>query len=366
MRQYAGRAAASIMLALLTVGCASHRSSQPGRTKGRAQAVAPCRAAALSLGTAPPLAPMTGEHGDFYTLTNHGQQACTITGYPKVGLYDADGRLLPFHYAHQLRPYLLATRPFVVTIAPMASAGVLVVKYTCVLGDLRNAATIQLTLPGPHQAALTGPVASNGLGVSMLSYCRGGPDAPGQTAAVSPIEPANAAVLWDRIRGLPAPASPPPSQAAPICRTSGLKITIVRGGVAAGTIGGYLAFTNTGNTPCRLVGWPTVVAITAAGETSTATHVHTTMFGPVNPAVRSVTIRSGRRADAVFTGHDIPAGTADRCPPSYRQLRVTPPGNKQSAVIPAWLPAPALGIYMPACSQIVISQVVPSAALYHG
>jgi len=90
------------------------------------------------------------------------------------------------------------------------------------------------------------------------------------------------------------------------------------------------------------------------------------MFGPVNPAVLSVTIRPGGRADAVFTGHDVPAGTADRCPPSYRQLKVTPPGNKQDAVIPAWLPAPALGIYMPACSQIVISQVVPSAALYHG
>jgi len=254
MRHCAGRAAASILLALLTVGCASHHGSQPGRTKSRAQAVAPCRAAALSLGTGPALAPVTGEHGDFYTLTNHGQQACTLTGYPNVGLYDADGRMLPFRYAHQLRPYLLAIRPALVTVAPTASADVLVVKYTCVLGGLRNAARIRLTLPGPHQAGLTGPVDSNGLGVSMLSYCRGGPAAPGQTVAVSPIEPANAAVLWERIRGLPVQTSTPPSQAAPICRTSWLKITIVRGGVAAGTIGGYLAFTNTSNTPCRLIG----------------------------------------------------------------------------------------------------------------
>lgn len=366
MRRYMGRAVAPIVLTLLAAGCAGHQGGQPGKTTIRAQAGAPCRAAALSLGTGPALAPMTGEHGDFYTLTNHWRRACTLTGYPRVALYGADGRPLPFHYTRQLRPYLAAVTPTVVTIPPAASADVLVVKSTCVVGDLRNAVTIRLTLPGSHHAVVTGPVARNGLGVSVLSYCRGGPDAPGQMIAVSPIEPASAAALWDRIRGLPVPPSTPPSQAAPMCRTSRLKIAIIRGGVAAGTIGGYLAFTNTGNDSCRLIGWPTVVAIAATGETSTAAKVPTTMFGPTNPAVLRVTIRPGERADAVFTGHDVPAGSEDHCPPSYRQLKVTPPGNTQSAVIPAWLPAPALGLYMPACSPIAISQVVPSSALYHG
>jgi len=205
MRHYSGRAAASILLALLSAGCASRQGSQPARTATRAQAAAPCQAAALRLATGPTLVPMTSEHGDFYTLTNRGRRACTLTGYPQVALYDAHGRPLRFHYAHQLRPYLIAITPTVVTITPAASADVLAVKYTCVLGELRNAATIRLTLPGAHPSVLTAPVARNGLGVSALSYCRGGPDYPGQTIAVSPIEPANAAALWARIRGLPAP-----------------------------------------------------------------------------------------------------------------------------------------------------------------
>jgi hypothetical protein len=130
--------------------------------------------------------------GIFYTLTNHGRRACTLAGYPKVALYDAHGRPLPFHYAHRLRTCLVAVTRAVVTLAPGASADVLVVKYTCVLGELRAAATIRLSLPSPNHATLTGPVARSGLGVSALSYCRGGPDYPGQTVAVSPIEPANA------------------------------------------------------------------------------------------------------------------------------------------------------------------------------
>lgn len=169
-------------------------------------------------------------------------------------------------------------------------------------------------------------------------------------------------------------ATPPPSPsvspasgtATPVCRTSDLKIAIVRGGVAAGTIGGYLSFTNKGNAPCHLIGWPNVLAIPATGKTRTAMRVHTTMFGPYNPAVLSVTIKPRERAEAVFTGHDVPVGPSKHCPPSYRQLKVTPPGNQQSVTISALLPAPTLGIYMPACSAIIISQVVARKALYHG
>lgn len=165
----------------------------------------------------------------------------------------------------------------------------------------------------------------------------------------------------------PSPSvSPASGTGTPVCRTSDLKIAIARGGVAAGTIGGYLGFTNKGNTPCHLIGWPHVLAIPATGKTRTAMRVHTTMFGPYNPAVLSVTIKPGERADAVFTGHDVPIGPSKHCPPSYRQLKVTPPGSKHSVTISALLPAPTPGIYMPACSPIIISQVVAHTALYHG
>lgn len=207
MRYHESWPVAPIVLALLLAACTGHQGGRPAHTIAKARTAPPCRTAALTLGNGPTLVPMTSEHGDFYTLTNHGHRTCTLTGYPKVVLYDARGKPMPFHYAHQLRTYLSAITPAEATIAPGASADVLVVKYTCVLGALRNAATIRLTLPGHPQAVLTAPVARNGLGVSALSYCKGGPDYPRQTVAVSPIEPANAGSLWDRIRGL----APPPT-----------------------------------------------------------------------------------------------------------------------------------------------------------
>src|SRR3989440_6583792 len=86
------------------------------------------------------------------------------------------------------------------------------------------------------------------------------------------------------------------------CATSQLRIKLVRSLVAAGNVGGYLAFTNRGIAPCRLTGWPTLVAVTRSGVSTTAVRVRSTMFGP-RPNIRGVpvvTLRSGESADAVF------------------------------------------------------------------
>ena len=164
MRYHESWPVAPIVLALLLAACTGPQGGRPAHTIAKARTAPPCRTAALTLGNGPTLVPMTSEHGDFYTLTNHGHRTCTLTGYPKVVLYDARAKPMPFHYAHQLRPYLTAITPAETTIAPSASADVLVVKYTCVLGALRTAATIRLTLPGYDQAVLTTPVTRNGLG----------------------------------------------------------------------------------------------------------------------------------------------------------------------------------------------------------
>jgi hypothetical protein len=52
-----------------------------------------------------------------------------------------------------------------------------------------DATTIRITVPGAQHAVVTGRASSGDAGVSALSYCRGMDD-PGQTVAVSPIEPA--------------------------------------------------------------------------------------------------------------------------------------------------------------------------------
>jgi hypothetical protein len=149
------------------------------------------------------------------------------------------------------------------------------------------------------------------------------------------------------------------------CATADLRIRLIHSGVAAGTVGGYLAFTNLADTPCRLSGWPKLVAITASGTTATAVRRRTTMFGPrPTTGVPVVTLQPGKRADAVFTAGDNPRPGYTRCPPPFRHLRVTPPGNLRSVVLSAWLPYYAQ--FLPSCTDIEISFVVPASALYRG
>jgi Protein of unknown function (DUF4232) len=151
---------------------------------------------------------------------------------------------------------------------------------------------------------------------------------------------------------------------SPICRTSQLRITVPWTGAAAGTVGGRIGFTNVAASPCHLRGWPALTAITAQGKTSTAIDRITTMFGPDLRTAPLVTLRHGATAEAVFTGGDNPGPGQTTCPPSYRLLRVIPPGSSQPVTLPAWI-----GYYnhdLPACTPIWVSEVVPYADLYQG
>lgn len=190
------------MLAVTMAGCAlagcaitasSTRTEQPAREYTTAPFVgsraAWCRPEVLTLAYGPRLSPMTGEHGVFYELINHGRLACTLAGYPHVRLY-AGREALPFRYIFGGGPYVTGKPPVTVTMNPGGAAWILVAKYRCDQGALRDATTISLTMPGMDGAALAGPVSRDGAGVSTLSYCRGSAADPGQTVAVSPIEPA--------------------------------------------------------------------------------------------------------------------------------------------------------------------------------
>jgi hypothetical protein len=151
-----------------------------------------------------------------------------------------------------------------------------------------------------------------------------------------------------------------------ICATEELRISTFHTGAALGTVGGYIGFTNRGSGPCRLTGWPSLVAITRAGTSKTAVHRRSTMFGP-RPTIKGVPVvilRHGERADAVFTAGDNPGPGKSRCPPSYRYLRVAPPKNVRRVRLSAWLAG--LNAYLPACTPIDLTFVVPSSKLYHG
>jgi len=137
-----------------------------------------------------------------------------------------------------------------------------------------------------------------------------------------------------------------------------------------GHAGGIIGFTNRSSTTCRLTGWPTLVALSNTGRTATALHEAGELQGhlmpehPRIPALPSVILRPGQRADAVFGGTDNPDLHGTRCRSFIRYLRVTPPGNAHSVVLSAWIGW--LGGYLPACQRIGVSMVVPRSDLYHG
>jgi hypothetical protein len=159
-------------------------------------------------------------------------------------------------------------------------------------------------------------------------------------------------------------AGPASTQAARTCNTAQLHVWVTHSGAALGTVGGYLAFTNRGPA-CTLRGWPTLTAI-GPGVSTIAVHVHTTMFGPwVGGAGKPVTgsplvlLRPGRTAVAAFTASDAPSEGHTSCPPSFRRLRVTPPGNASSVEISSWIAY--YGRELPSCTGIEESPVVPAS-----
>jgi hypothetical protein len=158
----------------------------PGSLARAAPATPRCPARALVLRPGPALSMMTGEHAIMYKLTNQGAGSCAVTGYPRVVLYAASGKALPFRYAHGGGPYVTARKPDQVVLAPGASAYVLVAKYRCDLGIVATVTAVRVTMPVPDGATFTRHAA---IGRPILSYCRGGPRDPGQTVTVSPIEP---------------------------------------------------------------------------------------------------------------------------------------------------------------------------------
>jgi hypothetical protein len=166
------------------------RGAAASASHGRRAALTACAADVLALRPGPRVVPMTGEHAILYTLANRGPRACTVGGYPRVTLYAASGRALPFRYADGGGPYVTRARPAIVTLAPRGTAYLLVAKYRCDLGIVATAATIRLTLPVRAGQVFAVREPDGVPGAPGLSYCTGGPGDPGQLVTLSPVESA--------------------------------------------------------------------------------------------------------------------------------------------------------------------------------
>jgi Domain of unknown function (DUF4232) len=185
--------------------------------------------------------------------------------------------------------------------------------------------------------------------------------ARGRTATVSALAAAACGLVMTACASQnPPEAASSASQNAPeaassastgACVTPQLKISITNTGALAGQAGGYLKFTNGSRTPCRMSGWPVVIALTAAGRASRLRNLQSTMFGAWHytapPPV--ITLRPGDSAYAVVAADDQPVSVSSRCPAPYVRLRVSPPGDPGNVTISAWLPG--AGSYLPACTS---------------
>ena len=163
------------------------------------------------------------------------------------------------------------------------------------------------------------------------------------------------------------PVSAPDGRAAgdPKCAMTQLAITVGHSFAADQIAGANIRFTNRSSRACWLRGWPTLVFAGHRRSAARAKDAPDQAFADVKRIGDPVVLlRPGQRADAVFDGADGPISGRGTCGPGFRTISVTPPGDTQHAAVSAWIAW--LGAYMPACSEISVSPVLPSAAVYKG
>jgi hypothetical protein len=233
-----------------------------------------------------------------------------------------------------------------------------------------GAGAVLATAPGPAGRAwrLAGGA---GLATAACALALTGCGSQAAPAAIATTGRTPAPSATPSATASPSP-SPSPSQGAATtaCTTSQLKIAITNSGALGGQAGGYLKFTNDGAGACQLTGWPSVVALTSAGQGTTLKRAQSTMYGAWQAPAQLPTLKlgPGDSAYAVVAADDQPTGNGG-CPAPYRQLRVTPPGSSASVTVTAYLPGAQT--YLPACTSATgaptaeVSAITPLASLAH-
>lgn len=143
------------------------------------------------------------------------------------------------------------------------------------------------------------------------------------------------------------------------CETPSLQISLINSAAALGSIGGYLSFVNTGGQACELSGWPKIVGEPRASQVSEDRQVRAVLNFPPVTGVPTVILNPGSAAVAAFSAGDNPGPDQTSCPPPYRSLNVTPPGNQQSVQLSAWIPY--ANAFLPSCTPIEVTMVVPAS-----
>lgn len=152
---------------------------------------------------------------------------------------------------------------------------------------------------------------------------------------------------------------------APECASAQLTITVGHSFAADQVAGANIRFTNRSSRACSMRGWPILLFTDPHGKSTKANDAPDRAFANVkHTGDPLVLLRPTQRADAVFEGADGPISGRGTCGPGFRTIRVTPPGDAKHATLSAWIAW--LGAFMPPCSQIRVSPILPSSAVYKG
>ncbi|MBM9510418.1 DUF4232 domain-containing protein [Actinacidiphila acididurans] len=133
-----------------------------------------------------------------------------------------------------------------------------------------------------------------------------------------------AALTTAAVAAVPATADAPARSTTPMCQTSQLSAHLGGSDAGAGNLYRYLVITNTSGTACHVTGFPGLSMLDAQGKQigAPATRDHN--------SYASVVLRPG--ASASDTIHTI--NHQGTCLPTSTSLRVYPPDNRASLVIP--------------------------------
>jgi hypothetical protein len=119
------------------------------------------------------------------------------------------------------------------------------------------------------------------------------------------------------------------------CASAQLHTTVADGLAGAGHSSSVILVSNAGPGQCRLMGYPDVRFLNAAGvEVARSVPTPQGFSGglPVGAPIPDLDLRPGESASAVMEGTDVPTGNATTCP-SYASYAITLPGWPDTTTI---------------------------------
>ncbi len=136
----------------------------------------------MRLRLGPLVSERTEQHTAAFALMNDASSSCSLSGYPTLKLFDANGKVLAFAYGHRGDQMITSAAPTVVRVPAGGSAYFELNKNASVSFTRRIAREIRVSLPGE-----AGSLSLRLPRYPLIDYCPAGD--PGDGITLSPIEP---------------------------------------------------------------------------------------------------------------------------------------------------------------------------------